>query len=220
MVRSQNDVPGLKRVTPSMTRNKEGYELSVHKFFTQDGVDLRELSAYLDGLGPGSRIRAARELTAREQAILFEAAQGFRPLTVHDFVPESVPPMTQVIHYGRNSLPVFRIFEKRFCRPEGEFASAHLWGYNEQPFKTFTGPGYFTARQANKQEVVIDYLQVPPYRPDGWPPILPNSARLSRFVYYQTRDYMRGVSRHLSVGRATRNEKNLDNWFVLCRQEL
>jgi len=194
--------------------------LPVHSFFTTGNVDIKGLSEYLDGLGPGSRAREARQLTAREQALLFEAAQGFRPLTVHHFVPESVPAMKQVIHFGRNSLPIFRIFEKRFCRPEGEFASIHLWGYNEQPFKQLTGPGYFTARQENKQEVVIDYLQAPPYRPDRWPPILPNSARLSRFIYYQTRDIMRGVSKHVSVGRATRNNRNMDNWFVLCRQEL
>lgn len=195
--------------------------MSVHSFFkTGDKVDIHGLSEYLDRLGPASRVKAARELTAREQARLFEAARGFRPLAVHHFVPESVPPMTQVIHFGRNSLPLFRIFEKRFCRPGGEFASIHLWGYNEQPFKAVTGPGYFTVRQENGDEVVIDYLQVPPFRPDGWPAILPNSARLSRFIYYQTRDVMRGVSEHVSVGRATRNDRQMDNWFVLCRQEL
>jgi len=195
--------------------------VSVHSYFASgDSMDIQGLSDYLDGLGPASRVKAARELTAREQARLFEAARGFRPLTVHHFVPEAVPPMTPVIHFGRNSLPLFRLFEKRFCRPGGEFATIHLWGYNEQPFKTATGPGYFTARQENEQEVVIDYLQAPPFHPDGWPPILPNSARLSRFVYYQTRDIMRGVSEHVSVGRATRSGKNLDNWFVLCRQEL
>jgi len=194
--------------------------LSVHRFFQTGKVDIQGLSEYLDGVGPGLRVQEVRELTAKEQAALFDAARGFRALNVHHFVPESHPAMKQVIHFGRNSLPLFRIFEKRFCRPGGEFASVRLWGYNEQPFKPLTGPGYFTARQANREEVVIDYLQVPPYRPDGWPRILPNSARLSRFIYYRTRDIMRGVSRHVSVGRATRDEKNMDNWFVLCRQEL
>jgi len=194
--------------------------VSVHSFFQQSDVDLKGLSKYLDSLGPGSRVKQARKLTAQEQALLFEAAEGFKPLTVDDFVPKDLPAMRQVIHFGRNSLPLFRIFEKRFCRPEGEFASVQLWGYNEQPFKRATGPGYFTARPSSGTEVVIDYTQVPPYRPDAWPEILPNSARLSRFIYNGTKDYMRGVSRHVSVGRASRDGKNMDNWFVLCRQEI
>jgi hypothetical protein len=33
------------------------------------------------------------------------------------------------------------------------------------------------------------------------------------------RDFLRGVSRHVSIGRATRGGKPLDNWFVLCRNE-
>lgn len=193
--------------------------MTAHGFFQSGKVDIEGLSEYLDGLDPGPRIQEVRSLSALEQAALFEAAKGFRPLDVRHFVPETHPPMKQVIHYGRNSLPLFRFFEKRFCRPEGEFASVRLWGYNEQPFKRFTGPGYFTVRQADPQEVVIDYLHVPPYSPDGWPRVLPNSARLSRFIYYRTRDYMRGVSRHVSVGRATRDEKAMNNWFVLCRQE-
>ncbi len=194
--------------------------MSVHSFFQNSEVDLQGLSEYLDGLGPGSRVKQARQLTAQEQALLFDAADGFKPLTVEDFVPAAVPAMKQVIHFGRNSLPVFRVFEKRFCRPEGEFASVQLWGYNEQLFKRATGPGYFTARQSGDTEVVIDYTQVPPYRPDAWPEILPNSARLSRFIYNGTKDYIRGVSGHVSVGRATRDGKNMDNWFVLCRQEV
>jgi hypothetical protein len=112
---------------------------------------------------------------------------------------------------------VFRIFEKRFCRPDDPRGTATLWGYNEQTFKTFTGPGYFVARPAERGEVVIDYCDVPPRKPAAWPEILPNSARLARFIYYQTRDFMRGVSRDVTIGRATRQGQPMDNWFVLCR---
>jgi hypothetical protein len=73
------------------------------------------------------------------------------------------------------------------------------------------------ARQASGAEVVIDYCEVPARKPAEWPPVLPNSARLSRFIYYRTRDYMRGVSQHVTIGRATRDGKPMDNWFVLCR---
>jgi len=193
--------------------------LSVHDFFTGSHVNLKDLSAYLDQLSHRARVREARGLTAKEQSLLFDAAEGFLPLTVSHFVPEAVPPMKQVIHYGRNSLPLFKFFQKRFCRAAGEYVTPPLWGYNEQLFKPLTGPGYFTARQADPKEVVIDYFEVPPQRPPGWPRILPNSAKLSRFIYYQTRDYMRGVSKHVSVGRASRNGKEMNNWFVLCRED-
>lgn len=190
----------------------------VHGFFAGGRVDLEGLSRFLDELSPEARLLEARSLTPKEQAMLFDAAAGFRPLTLDDFVAPAVAPLRQVIHYGRNSLPMFRIFEKRFCRPGGDATSRELWGYNEQAFKALTGPGYFVARQENEREVMIDYCEVPPSKPESWPKILPNSARLSRFIYFGTRDLMRGVSHHVTIGRATREGKAMDNWFVLCRE--
>ena len=32
-------------------------------------------------------------------------------------------------------------------------------------------------------------------------------------------DALRGVSKHVSIGRAIRNGKVQDNWFVLCRRD-
>jgi hypothetical protein len=188
----------------------------IHAFFRDGDVDLAWLSAYLDGLEPDERIAEVRSLTAAEQAKLFDRAAGFRRITLDDFVPPDVPPLQPVIHYGRNSLPVFRIFEKCFCRPD--VGGGELWGYNEQRFKAFTGPGYFVARPESDLEVRIDYGEVPPRKPEQWPPILPNSARLGRFIYHRTRDVMRGVSTHVSIGRATRDGRPMDNWFVLCRR--
>ena len=189
--------------------------MSIHDFFAGREVDVPGLAAYLDGLDDAPRIAQVLDLDGAEQARLFDAAAGVRPITLEDFVPAAVPPLHTVIHYGRNSLPLFRLFQKRFCRPDRD--GAELWGYNEQPWKRFTGPGYFVARQADHEEVVIDYCEVPPEKPAEWPSILPNSARLSRFIYYRTRDFMRGVSRHVTIGRATREGKPMDNWFVLCR---
>ena len=124
----------------------------------------------------------------------------------------------QVIHHGRNSLPVFHAFEKRFCRPTNSLDE--LWGYNEHALRWLTGPGYFVARRHGETEVLIDYLALPPARPDAWPAIKPNSAGASRFVYFQTQDVLRGVSRHVSIGRDTKKGKPLDRWFVLCRSEV
>jgi hypothetical protein len=164
--------------------------------------------------GP-ERVRAVRELGKPEQARLFDAAAGVRPVGLADLVPEGTAPLVEVVHAGRNSLPAFRIFEKRFCRPpEG---AGELWGYNEHGARWMTGPGYFVARPHGEGEVLVDYLRVPPAKPDDWPGIEPNSALRGRFVYGGMQDVLRGVSRHVSVGRATRRGKPLDNWFVCCR---
>jgi hypothetical protein len=162
-------------------------------------------------------------MTPRHQARLFEAAQGFQALTLEHFVPSGVPPLTQVRHAGKNSIPVVSRFEKRFCLPaEG---ADRLWGYNLNPrsIQFATGPGYFVCYAIDAGQVLIDYCQVPAGKPagkpDGWPDVRPNSAGLSRFIYNRTQDTMRGVSKHVSIGRAAREGKVMDNWFVLCRRD-
>jgi len=96
-------------------------------------------------------------------------------------------------------------------------------GYNEQAMKLFTGPGYFVAREdkseSGVQTVVIDYKQIPNEKVPSWPGILPNTARLSRFIYNGTSDWMWKVSSHVSVGRARRDSGWMDNWFVLNRED-
>lgn len=191
--------------------------MSIHAFFGKDAIDLPGLAAHLDALSNDARITEARELGPRQQAQLFEATQDARPIRLSDFVPEGAAPLAEVIHYGRNTLPLFKHFQKRFCRPsEG---SPELWGYNEQTMRWATGPGYFIAKPSGEREVVIDYYDVPASKPASWPEIKANTAGLSRFVYKHTRDFMRAVSKHVSIGRASRDGKVMDNWFVLCRGE-
>src|SRR5579859_5288511 len=191
--------------------------------FFGGGVDLPGLARHLDGLGDTARAVATVSMTPRQQARLYEAAQGFRALTLEHFVPKGVAPLTQVIHAGKNSIPVVSRFEKRFCLPVP--GSDRLWGYNENPraIRAATGPGYFVCYAIDAGQVLIDYCQVPtdkpPGKPDGWPDVRPNSAGLSRFIYNRTKDTMRGVSDHVSIGRAARDGKAMDNWFVLCRRE-
>lgn len=191
--------------------------MNIQHFFAQSKLDLPALAQFLDELDPAARVEQVRTLEARQQAQLFDAAAGFRPIRLSDFVPPGTPPLHQVIHYGRNSLPIFHFFEKRFCQPQAP--ADVFWGYNEWRFRALTGPGYFVARQGNELEVVIDYDVLPSAKLSAWPPIHPNSAGLSRFIYHRTLDYLRGVSRHVTIGRVTRQGKSLDNWFVLCRGE-
>jgi hypothetical protein len=191
--------------------------MSIHEYLAAPSVDLPALAAFLDHLDASARLREIRSLLRREQAKLFSAAANVRPISLAHFVPDGTPPLRAVVHHGRNSLVAFHDFEKRFCRPEA--GANELWGYNEQPQKALTGPGYFVARQTNDYEVLVDYYETPPARPAAWPPIRPNSAGLSRFIFYHTRDIVRGVSQHVSIGRAAREGKLLDNWFVLCRAD-
>ena len=182
--------------------------------------DMRAISTYLDGLASGARIAETQGLSARAQAKLFEAARGFRAIGLADLVPEDAPPLSEVPHFGRNSLLAFTRFAKVFCRPDGD-VEGELWGYNRNPLaliETVVGPGYYVAYPyTTAGEVLVDYLRTPPRKPAHWPAILPNSARLSRVVYNGTQDVLRGVSAHVTIGRAMRAGKDMDNWFVLCR---
>lgn len=183
-----------------------------------DKVDLAGLAKALDAMSEAERLDAAMALDRSQQARLFDAAQGFKKISVDDFVPAAKGELSPVIHHGRNSLPLFTRFQKRFCRAPAQGEKVELWGYNEQAMKAFTGPGYFVAYNIDDGEVNIDYTRVPPKGAPGWPEVLPNSAKLSRFIYNGTQDRMRGVSAHLTIGRASRAGKDMDNWFVLVRE--
>jgi hypothetical protein len=185
-----------------------------------DAVDLTAICKHLDGLSAPERVAEVLALDRRSQAKLFEAAKGFRPMTLDDLVPPGVEAMRGVPHEGRNSLPAFTRFAKVFYRPDdAALAKQERWGFNRTSrlVTTAVGPGYYVAYPHGEGEVLVDYTRHPPRFPEGGPTFLPNDARLSRFVYHQTQDVLRGVSKHVSIGRATRRGKALDNWFVLCR---
>lgn len=88
------------------------------------------------------------------------------------------------------------------------------------------GPGFFVAlptaerpRWSARGGIVVDYFQVPDGAvPDGWPRVVANDRRLQRFVYHATRDFMRRVSRDVSIGAAFKRERPLDHDCVLCRR--
>jgi len=183
------------------------------------------IGAHLDGLSADERWRQVAALGRDHQRMLFEKAA---PIDFAHFVGGAAP-REEVIHDGVNTLPLpppLRRFQKRFCRMA--HASDRLSGYNEGPTRALVGPGYFVAIEtadkpawAARGAVVVDYFQVPTSRDEiapHWPPIVANNWRLQRFVYDQTRDFMRRVSRHVSVGAAFKRERPLDHYFVLCRR--
>jgi len=188
---------------------------------------IETVAAYLDDLLPDERLAATRALSRNDQRALYRSAEKAAPISLDFFVPSEVAPRVEVIHDGRNTLPLppsLKLFQKRFCRPDD--GSARLFGYNQSPFLGVIGPGFFVAVPTAGREawqargaVVIDYFQVPdgPVAA-GWPPVVPNTKGLQRFVYNGTRDFMRRVSRHVSIGAAFKGEKALDHYFVLCKQ--
>jgi hypothetical protein len=179
------------------------------------------IAGLLDALDSEARIAAIRSLGRTEQRALYRAVEGFRPVTLTDLVPADAGDFATVRHYGRNTLPAFSLFEKRFTRPPGEDREkpGELFGFNFQSMQPVTGPGYFIACQdAQRPEVLVDYTRVPETHPDGWPEIRPNERGLSRFVYGYMVDTLRGVTEHVTIGSAARKGRDMGSWFVLCRE--
>jgi hypothetical protein len=182
-------------------------------------IDLPRVAEVLDGLGHEARVWATRQWTRDIQSRVYEAAKGFKKVTLDSYVPAGTGDLVEVRHHGTNTLPMHNVFEKRFAKPKG--ASDQLVGFNYQSWSGITGPGYFVTHLAtDENEVDIDYTMVPKEKVETWPPILPNEARLGRFVYAGMVDVMRGISEHVSIGRARKKHGYMDAWFVLVRQDL
>lgn len=193
-----------------------------------ESTGIEEIAAWLDREGPAARVEAAFALDRAGQRALFRRAGIATPFTLDHYVPREVPDVTAVHHKGKNTLPLpgkHKYFEKRFARPND--GSERLFGYNHAPSKGLVGPGYFVAvytrdnpSWTDRGPIVVDYFQVPDAAvPSSWPPVVPNSEGLQRFVYKGTRDFMRRVSAHVSIGAAHKGEKPLDHYFVLVRQD-
>lgn len=193
---------------------------NLQNLLNERSADIDKIAAHLDSLDNQARTREALSLGRKEQKRLFDLAAG-RALDLNFFVPEETPPMQEVVHEGRNTLPFFKYFAKVFVRPDTG-ADNELWGYNRNSafLERVVGPGYFVALPYSVPgEVVIDYRRIPPRKPAHWPEILRNDERLSIVVYNGMEDIMRRVSKHVSIGQATKGGKNLPSFFVLCRQE-
>lgn len=201
--------------------------MNLSQLVLSGSVDIDEIAEVLDAASPSERLEASRSLDRSAQRVLYEKACSAPPLTLAHFVPEDRGAKVQVRHYGRNTLPLpggLRNFEKRFCRPDGD--DGRLFGYNEGATRPAIGPGYFvvveTAKRADwrgRGSVVVDYFEVPDGDvAPGWPRVVPNHHGLQRMVFYQTRDFMRRVSSHVSIGAAYKRDKPLDHYFTLCRE--
>jgi hypothetical protein len=177
------------------------------------------IAAFMDGLSPEDRVEQALALHGRQVARLYDACAGAPVLAPEDFVPANLADDTAVIFEGRNSLPLFSRFQKRFAR-----MGDTIVGYNHQTMAFVTGPGFFVVRAAHAgsdipEELYFDYTTEPPAFPREFPAYKPNTAGLSRLVYANMKDYMRRVARGIVVGKAFKLGKSQDAYFVLARAE-
>lgn len=180
--------------------------------------DPRKVASFLDVLTEPERVEAVRGLGPGALRSLWALVDGFAEMTLADLVPRTTPPYEPVIHYGRNSLPVFTLFEKRFYRM-GDGST--VGGANFQTLSPLTGPGYFIARkEEGRPEVLIDYNTPPREKPPEFPEIRGNQSGIARLVYGSMIDTVRRVSDHVSIGSAARDGKPVDAYFVLCREQL
>lgn len=200
---------------------------TLHALVDDPAAPVTAIAAYLDGLDGDTRWREASSLDRARQRMLYDKAAQSPALDLAYFVGDAAP-LAEVIHDGRNTLPLpapLQRFQKRFCRPRA--GGERLFGYNHNPPPVnLIGPGYFVAiptaaRPAwtGRGAVVVDYFQVPDAEvAPGWPKVVGNDWRLQRLVYHETRDFLRRVSQHVSIGAAYKRERPLDHYFVLCRR--
>jgi hypothetical protein len=187
----------------------------------RDPVKPADIAALLDGFTPEERVAAIRAAGRPQQRRLYRAVAGHGSVRLVDLVPPARRPFETVRHFGRNTLPAFTRFEKRFCRPAGQDAAApsELWGYNFQTVSPLTGPGYYVAYEDPEHgEVLIDYTKLPPQAPPGWPAVRSNERGLSRLIYAFMVDRLRRVSEHVTIGSAIKNGREIGSWFLLCRE--
>ena len=187
----------------------------------RDAIKPNEIQRFLDDLSPEDRVVAIRATNRDEQRRLYAAVDGFAQVKLVDLVAPSTADLETVRHFGKNTLPLFTHFEKRFCRGPGADPDrpGELSGWNFQALSTVTGPGYFVAiEDTAKDEVLVDYRRLPAEQPTGWPEIARNDRGLARFVYGFMVDTLRRVSAHVTIGSAARKGKDLGSWFILCRE--
>ena len=188
---------------------------------SESGFEPTSLAGWLDGLSHAERVAAVRAAGRSEQRRLYEAVEGFASLGLVDMVPSTTREGTAVRHHGKNTLPAFTHFEKRFCRPSNCDSTDpdRLYGFNFQTLAAITGPGYFVAVPSEQRsEVLVDYRRLPGEQPSGWPNIRSNEKGLSRFVYGFMVDTLRRVSEHVTIGSAARKGKDMGSWFLLTRE--
>jgi hypothetical protein len=205
----------LRRILPRMAAvtTAAGSARSLSELL-RSGASSREMAEHLDGLSAAARLEEVLAVTGSAVGRLYAAVADAPPITPEEFLPPSTK--GTLIYEGRNSLPLFSRFQKRFLRLEGGI----IVGYNHQTMSFVTGPGYFVLKPANGEgehgkEMFFDYTVPPPEEPAGWPAYKANDRGLSNLVYSDMIDYVRRVARGVVVGKAYRKGVDQNAYFTL-----
>lgn len=186
-----------------------------------DDHSIPRIGEALDRMDAKSRLYTTLSATKEDMETLWELVKD-QSVDADHFVPSGTEPLKEVIHHGKNSLPAFTHFQKRFCRADDD--SGDVYGYNHGSTEWATGPGYFVAHPAQDEkeppsDYLIDYTRIPTKKAEGWPEIRGNDGLIGGLVYGRMKDYMRKVSTHVSIGKAYKQGKEVGAYFMLCRQD-
>lgn len=166
----------------------------------------------LDRATPEARVNWMRSLGGREQRALWELAKG-TTLTVADFL---APDGSVLIGEGKNALPVFSWFQKRFARVGDELVG---YNHNSKFLTFFAGPGHFVFYDSPEVpgEVWVDYRVLPKQRHPDFPELVTNDRWIiPKLVFGGMVDKMRRVSQHVVIGDAfAGTEKSKGVGFML-----
>jgi hypothetical protein len=180
----------------------------------QRRAPITDIASHLESLSAARRVEEVLSVTGALVGELYELASGTEPLHLGDLVPDTTPAGATVSWEGRNSLPAFSRFQKRFTRT----ADGLVFGYNAGLSRPVVGPGYFLVTEATAEhpgELLLDYTQPPPFEPAGWPAFVPNDKAFSIFVFKDMHDFVRRVARGVVVGSAYKRGVKQRQWFSL-----
>ena len=68
-------------------------------------------------------------------------------------------------------------------------------------------------------ELVVDYTKLPKSKDPRWPPIQENGGLIGGIVYGRMIDYVRGISSHVSIGKAYKAGKPRGFFFAMVRRD-
>ncbi|MFT7522126.1 MAG: hypothetical protein ACI9MC_004278 [Kiritimatiellia bacterium] len=137
------------------------------------------------------------------KALWYLAEKSDYLLDVDDFAREDG---AVTVCRGKNHLPIFSWFEKRFVKIDGEVV-----GYNETGWqKSWVGPGHFVLRPSPEieGELWVDYRLTPKATHPDFPALHTNDRLMTwpgpfaRLAYGGLLDRLRRVSDHLLIGRS------------------
>jgi len=170
--------------------------------------ELAELTAALDAADHPQRVDWCRSLNGAQLYRLFDLAKDGGPLKADDLVGDDGE---VVIHKGKNGVPVFTYFEKRFVRL-GDQIAGYNDGHETAPigapiYRMVTGPGHYICYDSPEVpgEVWVDYRTLPDTQCPEFPPLIDNDSGLRSLIFGNMVDIVRRVSDHVVVGDATKD---------------